>query len=192
MILLIDNYDSFVYNLARYFRELGEQVRVVRNDALTVAEVEALRPTHIVLSPGPQTPQEAGICVSLVQQLGRHIPLLGVCLGHQCIGAAFGGRIVRAERPMHGKAAPAWHGEEGLFDGLSNPLTVGRYHSLVIERATLPSVLQVTARSAEGEIMAVRHQQWPVFGVQFHPESVLTAHGYDLLRHFLAVSPCPG
>ncbi len=187
MILLLDNYDSFVYNLARYLRELGQEVEVVRNDVLTVAQARRLRPSHIVLSPGPQTPREAGISVEVVRQLGATIPVLGVCLGHQCIGEAFGGRTVRARRPMHGKAAPARHNAQGLFSGLPNPLRVGRYHSLVIDPATLPPVLQVTARSSEGEIMAVRHRQWPVFGVQFHPESVLTEHGHDLLRHFLAV-----
>ncbi len=187
MILLLDNYDSFVYNLARYLRELGAEVRVVRNDALTVEEVRALRPSHLVLSPGPQTPREAGISVAAVQALGAELPILGVCLGHQSIGEAFGGRTVRAQRPMHGKAAPAWHDGRGLFRGLPNPLRVGRYHSLVIDPHTLPEALEVTARSAEGEIMAVRHRRWPVFGVQFHPESVLTEAGHDLLRRFLAV-----
>ncbi|MEJ5240676.1 MAG: aminodeoxychorismate/anthranilate synthase component II [Anaerolineales bacterium] len=187
MILLIDNYDSFVYNLARYLRELGAEVQVVRNDALTVEQIRSLRPERIVLSPGPQTPREAGVCVDVVRELGAEIPILGVCLGHQCIGAAFGGEIVRARRPMHGKASLVWHDGSGILRGLPNPLTVGRYHSLVIEPSTLPSELRVTAFSAEEEIMAVEHVHWPVFGVQFHPESVLTEHGYDLLRNFLEV-----
>lgn len=188
MLLVIDNYDSFVYNLVRYARELGAEVQVARNDALDLDGVRALRPSHVLLSPGPQTPREAGICVELVRQLGAQIPVLGVCLGHQCIGEAFGGRTVRARRPMHGKASPVWHTGEGLFAGLPNPFQAGRYHSLVIDPETLPDELLVTARSAEGEIMAVQHRDWPVFGVQFHPESVLTEHGYDLLRAFLAVS----
>lgn len=189
MLLVIDNYDSFVYNLVRYARELGAEVRVARNDALDVAAVRALKPDHVLLSPGPQTPREAGICVDLIRELGGQIPMLGVCLGHQCIGEAFGGRTVRARRPLHGKAAPVWHEGLGLFAGLPSPFLAGRYHSLVIDPDTLPDDLLVTARSAEGEIMAVQHRRWPVFGVQFHPESVLTEHGYDLLRAFLAVRP---
>ncbi|GAB4526592.1 MAG: aminodeoxychorismate synthase component 2 [Anaerolineales bacterium] len=189
MLLLIDNYDSFVYNLARYARELGAPVRVVRNDALSVDEVRALHPEHILLSPGPQTPRQAGICVDVVRQLGAETPILGVCLGHQCIGAAFGAKIACARKPMHGKAAPVWHTGEGIFRGRASPLTVGRYHSLVIAPEALPADLRVTAHSAEGEIMAVQHTRWPVFGVQFHPESVLTEGGYALLRNFLEVCP---
>lgn len=185
MILVIDNYDSFVYNLARYLRELGQEVTVVRNDAVTVEEVRALRPSHVVLSPGPQTPNEAGICLDLVRALAGAVPILGVCLGHQVIGQAFGGRIVRARRPMHGKASAIRHTGRGLFAGLPNPLQAGRYHSLVVAPEGLPPELEVIAWSEEGEIMALQHRRWPVYGVQFHPESVLTPQGHDLLRNFL-------
>lgn len=190
MIVVIDNYDSFVHNLARYVRELGWETEVVRCDALSVDEVAALAPSHIVISPGPCTPNEAGICVPLVRRLGPAIPILGVCLGHQCIGQAFGGQIVRARRPMHGKAARIAHDGAGLFAGLPNPLIATRYHSLVVEARDLPDSLIVTARSDEGEIMALRHREHPIVGLQFHPESVLTEHGYDLLRAFLG--PVPG
>ena len=185
MILVIDNYDSFVHNLARYVRELGFATEVVRCDALTVDEIAARRPSHILISPGPCTPNEAGVSVPLVRRLGPEIPILGVCLGHQCIGQAFGGQIVRARRPMHGMASRIAHDGEGLFAGLPDPLVGGRYHSLVVEAADLPEELVVTARSEDGEIMGVRHREHPIEGLQFHPESVLTEHGHDLLRAFL-------
>jgi anthranilate synthase/aminodeoxychorismate synthase-like glutamine amidotransferase len=185
MILLIDNYDSFVYNLARYVRELGETPLVRRHDAITVDEILALAPTHIIISPGPCSPNEAGISTDVVRRVGPHIPILGVCLGHQCIGAAYGGEIVRAGLPMHGKTSRIHHSGTGLFSGIPNPFLATRYHSLVIAPASVPPALEVTATSEDGEIMAVRHLQHPVYGVQFHPESVLTEHGYRLLDHFL-------
>ena len=192
MILLIDNYDSFVYNLARYVRELGETPLVRRHDAITVAEVMILGPSHIIISPGPCSPREAGISTDLVRQIGSQIPILGVCLGHQCIGAAYGGEIVRAGMPMHGKISRIHHREEGIFSGLPTPFIATRYHSLVIAPASLPPALRVTATSEDGEIMAVQHVTHPVYGVQFHPESVLTEHGYRLLDHFLhGVAPQP-
>jgi anthranilate synthase/aminodeoxychorismate synthase-like glutamine amidotransferase len=185
MILLIDNYDSFVYNLARYVRELGETPLVRRHDAIGVEEILALRPSHIVISPGPCSPTEAGISTEVVRRIGPSIPILGVCLGHQCIGAAYGGVIQRAGAPMHGKTSRIHHSGKGLFEGLPNPFTATRYHSLVIAKASLPPSLEVTATSEDGEIMAVQHVKHPVYGVQFHPESVLTEHGYRLLDHFL-------
>lgn len=185
MILLIDNYDSFVHNLARYVRELGETPMVRRHDALTVDDVEALGPSHIILSPGPCSPAEAGISTELVRRLGATIPVLGVCLGHQCIGAAYGGCIVRARQPMHGKRSRIHHDGADLFTGLPNPFLATRYHSLVVAPDSVPSVLRVTATSEDGEVMAVRHQEHPVYGVQFHPESILTEHGYRMLDHFL-------
>ena len=185
MILLIDNYDSFVYNLARYVRELGEEPVVRRHDAMTVEDILALSPSHIIISPGPCSPAEAGISTEVVRRVGPRIPILGVCLGHQCIGAAYGGEIVRAGRPMHGKASRVHHGGTGLFHGLPTPFLATRYHSLVIAPASVPAELEVTATSEDGEIMAVRHARHPVYGVQFHPESVLTEHGYRLVDHFL-------
>ena len=185
MILLIDNYDSFVYNLARYVRELGEEPVVRRHDALTVEDVLSLRPSHVIISPGPCSPAEAGISTDLVRRVGPTIPVLGVCLGHQCIGAAYGGEIVRAGRPMHGKTSLVHHGGRGLFTGLPSPFHATRYHSLVIAPASVPEELEVLATSEDGEIMAVRHRRHPVVGVQFHPESVLTEHGYRMLDHFL-------
>ena len=185
MILLIDNYDSFVYNLARYAQELGAEPLVRRHDAIGVDEIIALAPSHIIISPGPCSPNEAGISTEVVRRLGQRIPILGVCLGHQCIGAAYGGEIVRAGVPMHGKTSRIHHAGTGLFAGLPNPFTATRYHSLVIAPASIPSSLQVTATSEDGEIMAVQHVEHPVHGVQFHPESVLTEHGYRLLDHFL-------
>ncbi len=189
MILVIDNYDSFVHNLARYIRELGWSTEVVRCDALSIDEIAAMEPSHIVISPGPCTPNEAGVSVPLVRRLGPAVPILGVCLGHQCIGQAFGGQIVRARRPTHGMASRIAHDGEGLFAGLPDPLHAGRYHSLVVEAAELPDELVVTARSEEGEIMALRHREHRIVGLQFHPESVLTAHGHDLLRGFLGPAP---
>jgi anthranilate synthase/aminodeoxychorismate synthase-like glutamine amidotransferase len=185
MILLIDNYDSFVYNLARYVRELGDQPLVRRHDAVTVEEIQALAPSHIIISPGPCSPAEAGISTELVRRLGPTVPILGVCLGHQCIGAAYGGEIVRAGRPMHGKISRIHHDGTGIFEGLPSPFTATRYHSLVIAPASVPPSLGVTATSEDGEIMAVQHVRHPVVGVQFHPESVLTEHGYRLLDRFL-------
>jgi anthranilate synthase/aminodeoxychorismate synthase-like glutamine amidotransferase len=185
MILLIDNYDSFVYNLARYVRELGEEPVVRRHDATTLEQIGALRPSHIIISPGPCTPAEAGISTDVVRRFGPSTPILGVCLGHQCIGAAYGAGIVRAGRPMHGKASRIHHDGNGLFAGLPNPFPAARYHSLVISRAGLPTELRVTASAEDGEIMAVEHARHPVIGLQFHPESVLTDYGYVLLDRFL-------
>ena len=185
MILLLDNYDSFVYNLARYVRELGESPVVRRHDALTVDEVAAMGPSHIIISPGPCSPVEAGISTEVVRRLGPTVPILGVCLGHQCIGAAYGGEIVRAGQPMHGKTSMIHHRGTGIFTGLPTPFRATRYHSLVIAPASVPTDLEVLATSEDGEIMAVRHARHPVHGVQFHPESVLTEHGYRLLDHFL-------
>ena len=186
MIVLIDNYDSFVHNLARYVRELGGEAVVHRNDALSVEEIEAMRPSHIIISPGPCTPAEAGISTDVVRRLGAAIPILGVCLGHQTIGAAYGGDVVRAARPMHGKGSPVTHDGTSVFAGLPSPLWVARYHSLVIDPGSLPPGLRVTATSADdGEIMAVEHREHPVVGVQFHPESALTEHGYAMVDRFL-------
>ena len=185
MILLIDNYDSFVYNLARYVRELGDEPVVRRHDALTVDEVAAMAPSHVIISPGPCAPKEAGISTEVVRRLGATTPILGVCLGHQCIGEAYGGEIVRARRPMHGKISRVRHSGTGLFEGLPNPFAATRYHSLVIAPGSVPPVLRTTATSDDGEIMAVEHVEHPVFGVQFHPESVLTEHGYRILERFL-------
>jgi anthranilate synthase/aminodeoxychorismate synthase-like glutamine amidotransferase len=185
MILLIDNYDSFVYNLARYVRELGETPLVRRHDAISIEEIFALGPSHIIISPGPCSPKEAGISTDVVRQVGPTIPILGVCLGHQCIGEAYGGRILRAGAPMHGKTSLISHLRTGIFEGLPSPFTATRYHSLVISPSSLPKELRVTATSEDGEIMGVQHVEYPVHGVQFHPESVLTEHGYRLLDHFL-------
>jgi anthranilate synthase/aminodeoxychorismate synthase-like glutamine amidotransferase len=185
MILLIDNYDSFVYNLARYVRELGQTPLVRRHDAITPEEILALGPSHIIISPGPCSPSEAGISTEVVRRVGPTIPILGVCLGHQCIGAAYGGEIVRAGRPMHGKTSRIHHSGTGLFTGLPSPFQATRYHSLVIAPASVPPELEIIATSEDGEIMAVRHTRFPVFGLQFHPESVLTEHGYHLIDHFL-------
>ena len=188
MILLIDNYDSFVYNLARYFGELGCQTHVVRNDAVTVDEVRRMDPAAIVLSPGPRTPREAGVSVDLVRELSRDIPMLGVCLGYQAIAAAFGAAIIRAPQPVHGRTSPIGHSGRRLFAGLPNPLVATRYHSLIVEEATLPNDLVVTARTDNGIPMAIEHKQHPLFGVQFHPESVLTESGHQLLGGFLRLA----
>jgi anthranilate synthase component 2 len=185
MLLMIDNYDSFTYNLVQYLAELGADVRVYRNDALTLEQIASWKPEKIVISPGPCTPTEAGISVPLIQRFAGEIPILGVCLGHQAIGQAFGGRVIRARRVMHGKLSPVDHQGVGVFAGLSNPLTVTRYHSLVIEEATLPDCLEITARSDDGEIMGVRHRELAVEGVQFHPEAILTEQGHPLLANFL-------
>ena len=185
MLLLIDNYDSFTYNLVQYLGELGAEVHVHRNDTLTLEQIAAWDPSEIVISPGPCTPTEAGISVPLIQRFAGKIPILGVCLGHQAIGQAFGGKIVRAERVMHGKVSPVTHDGQGVFTDLPSPLTATRYHSLAIERQTMPSCLAVTATADDGEIMGVRHREWAVEGVQFHPEAILTEHGHALLRNFL-------
>jgi anthranilate synthase/aminodeoxychorismate synthase-like glutamine amidotransferase len=192
MIVMIDNYDSFTYNLVQYLRELGAEVIVHRNDRISVDAIRALRPERIVLSPGPCSPAEAGICCDLIRALGERVPLLGVCLGHQCIGAAYGGRIVRAGRLMHGKTSPIRHDGRGVFEGLSDPFEATRYHSLLIDRETLPACLAVSAETAEGEIMGVRHRTHPVEGVQFHPESILTQGGKRLLANFLGESARTG
>ena len=186
MLLVIDNYDSFTYNLVQYLGELGQDVRVVRNDGITAADVAGLAPSHVVISPGPCTPNEAGISLDVIKVYAGKIPILGVCLGHQSIGQAFGGKIVRAARVMHGKTSPIHHDGKGVFTGLPNPFEATRYHSLLIERASVPDVLEVTAKTADDEIMAVRHKTLPVEGVQFHPESFLTTAGKDLLRNFIA------
>lgn len=187
-LLMIDNYDSFTYNLVQYFGELGADVRVFRNDEINVEQIAALAPAQIVVSPGPCTPAEAGVSVAAIQAFAGKIPLLGVCLGHQSIGAAFGGRIVHAKRLMHGKVSPVHHLDSGVFKGLPNPLTCTRYHSLAIERESLPDCLEITAWTDDGEIMGVRHRTLAVEGVQFHPESILTERGHDLLRNFLEQS----
>ncbi len=186
MILLIDNYDSFTYNLYQYLSELGARVEVARNDEVTVEEVEALRPEKVVISPGPCTPREAGICLELIRRLGPQVPILGVCLGHQCIGEAFGGRVVRADELYHGKTSLIYHDGRGIFRGVPSPFRAIRYHSLVVAPEGLPACLEVTARTERGLIMGLRHRRFPVEGVQFHPESIMTEHGKTLLRNFLA------
>lgn len=190
MILLIDNYDSFVFNLSRYFCEMGCETVVVRHDQITIAEVADLKPLAIVLSPGPCTPTEAGICVQLVQELSEQIPMLGVCLGHQSIAAAFGGEIIRAPEPVHGRTSSIQHDGSALFAELPNPFVATRYHSLVIDELSLPSKLTITARTDDGLPMAIQHSHRPLFGVQFHPESVLTIQGQQLLRNFLLLAGC--
>ena len=187
MVVVIDNYDSFTYNLVQYLGELGQELKVVRNDAMTVDQIAALRPERIVISPGPCTPKEAGISVDTIKRLAGNIPILGVCLGHQSIGEAFGGEVVRAERLMHGKTSMIRHDQRTIFRNLPNPFEATRYHSLIVRRETLPSCLEVSAETAEGEIMGLRHRTLPVEGVQFHPESILTRPGKDLLRNFLSL-----
>ena len=182
---MIDNYDSFTYNLVQYLGELGQEVAVYRNDQITLNEIDALAPEHIVISPGPCTPNEAGISVDVIEQFGGSIPILGVCLGHQCIGQAYGGEIVHAKQIMHGKTSMVHHDGKGLFRGLQNPFQATRYHSLVVDRETLPDVLEITAWTDDDEIMGLRHKQRPVVGVQFHPESILTQYGHQLLKNFL-------
>lgn len=185
MILLIDNYDSFAHNLARYVRQLGSQVKVVRNDKITIAEIKALQPEKIIISPGPKEPRDAGICLNVVRKFASHIPILGVCLGHQVIAAAFGANVVRAESPMHGKGSVITCTTQSVFSGLPKQFKVGRYHSLVVDPDSMPSCLQVIAQSNDKEIMALQHKHLPVIGLQFHPESVLTEHGYQMLENFL-------
>lgn len=186
MILLIDNYDSFTYNLLHYLSELGAEVTVARNDSLTVDEALKIKPQAIVISPGPGIPKQAGICLELIQQAAGKVPLLGVCLGHQAIGQVFGGRVVRAPFPMHGKTSPILHAGKTLFSGLPNPFTATRYHSLMVERDSLPDSLAITAETQDGIIMGLSHKEYAVHGVQFHPESIASQYGHDILRNFLA------
>jgi anthranilate synthase component 2 len=188
MLLMIDNYDSFTYNIVQYLQELGEEVRVFRNDAIDVAGIERLQPRRLVISPGPCSPTEAGISVEAIQRLAGKLPILGVCLGHQSIGHAFGGRVVRAARLMHGKTSPVHHDGRGLFAGLGNPFDATRYHSLLVELETLPACLRMTAWTAEQEIMGMEHVELPLWGVQFHPESILTVEGKRLLKNFLEMT----
>lgn len=185
MILLIDNYDSFTFNLVQYLGELGAEVKVVRNDEVGVSEIEALAPSHIVLSPGPCTPNEAGVTLETIKRLAGRVPILGVCLGHQAIGQAFGGKVVRAKQVMHGKVSRVRHDGQGVFRQIENPFVATRYHSLVVERDSLPDCLEVTAQSEDGEIMGLRHRALPVEGVQFHPEALLTDHGHRMLKNFI-------
>jgi anthranilate synthase/aminodeoxychorismate synthase-like glutamine amidotransferase len=187
MIVLIDNYDSFVFNLARYVTELGHEPCVIRNDAITIAALKRMQPSHIIISPGPCTPLESGISLDVIQQFAATIPILGVCLGHQCIGHVYGGTIHRAKRPMHGKASFITHSSQELFAQLASPLQVARYHSLIVNEENLPAELMVTARCEIGEIMALQHRHYPLYGVQFHPESILTVGGHRLLQNFLTL-----
>ena len=185
MLVMIDNYDSFTYNLVQYLGELGEDVRVFRNDEISLEEVGAMAPDHIVLSPGPCTPNEAGITLGIIEELGGRVPILGVCLGHQAIGQAFGGKVVRAKQVMHGKTSRIAHSGQGVFRELPDKFVATRYHSLVIDRESIPDCLEITARAEDGEIMGVRHKEQPVEGVQFHPEAILSEHGHQLLKNFL-------
>lgn len=185
MILMIDNYDSFTYNLVQYVGELGEELQVYRNDKITLEEIERLNPDYLMISPGPCTPNEAGISMDVIRHFAGNIPILGVCLGHQSIGQVFGGKVVRAERLMHGKTSDVFHDGKTIFQGIPSPFTAARYHSLLVEEVSLPDELEVTARTADGEIMAVRHRDYPIEGVQFHPESIITQHGKQLLKNFL-------
>lgn len=185
MILIIDNYDSFTYNLVQYLGELGAEMKIFRNDKITVAEAVALKPEKVLVSPGPCSPREAGISCDIIREFGPRVPLFGVCLGHQAIGDVFGGNVVRAGRLMHGKTSPILHKGESVFKGLPSPFNATRYHSLLVERESLPSCLKITAETAEGEIMGLTHKEYPVHGVQFHPESILTEHGKQLLQNFL-------
>jgi len=187
MLLVIDNYDSFTYNLVQYFGELGADPVVKRNDAVTVDEVEKMAPERIVISPGPGSPKDAGISMELIRRMGARVPLLGVCLGHQCIGEVYGGKVVRAGRLMHGKTSPIRHDAKGVFRGLPNPFEATRYHSLIVEKSSVPDGLEISADTAEGEIMGLRHREYPVHGVQFHPESILSKEGKDLLANFLKI-----
>ncbi len=188
MLLMIDNYDSFTYNLVQYFGELGQDVRVFRNDQITLEQIDALRPDHLCISPGPCSPAEAGISIDVIKRYAGKIPILGVCLGHQAIGAAFGGHVVRAKQIMHGKTSAVTHLGSDVFKGIPSPFTVIRYHSLAIERSSIPDCLLVTAQTDDGEIMGVRHRTLPVYGVQFHPESILSEHGHALLKNFLELN----
>ncbi len=191
MILVIDNYDSFTYNLVQYLGELGEEIVVYRNDEVTISEIEILNPNHILISPGPCTPNEAGISLELIHNFKGKIPIFGVCLGHQAIGQAFGGDVIRAEKLMHGKTSPILNDGKTIFEGLPSPFTATRYHSLIVRRDTLPNCLEISAETTEGEIMAFRHKQFPIEGVQFHPESIITDHGLKILSNFLAKYKAP-
>ncbi len=188
MLLMIDNYDSFTFNIVQYFAQLGENVQVHRNDKISLAEIEALKPARIVISPGPCSPEEAGISVSAIKHFAGKVPMLGVCLGHQSIGYAFGGRVLRSVSLMHGKTSPIFHNGQELFAGLPNPFQATRYHSLIVDRPTLPDCLETTAWVENNEIMGLRHKELPIWGVQFHPESILTESGMDLLKNFLIIS----
>jgi para-aminobenzoate synthetase component 2 len=185
MILVIDNYDSFTYNLVQYLGEMGAELDVRRNDAISLTEIAQMRPEKIVISPGPGTPDDAGITLDLIREFGPTIPIFGVCLGQQAIGQALGGRVIRAERLMHGKTSSVTHTGKGVFKGLPSPLEATRYHSLIVERSSLPDALEITAESPDGEIMGLKHRTWPLEGVQFHPEAVLTEHGKQMVRNFL-------
>lgn len=189
MILMVDNYDSFTYNLVQYLGELGERLFVKRNDAITIAVVKRLNPSRIVISPGPGRPSDAGISCELIKAFAGKVPILGVCLGHQCIGEVFGGEVVRAKRPMHGKTSKIYHNGKGIFHHLPNPFEATRYHSLIVKRETLPKTLELTAWTDDGEIMGLRHKEFAVYGVQFHPESILTSPGKELLKNFLSLGP---
>lgn len=188
MILMIDNYDSFTYNLVQYLGEMGEDLKVVRNDALTVERVKKMKPARIVISPGPGSPKDAGISKEVIRKLGAKIPILGVCLGHQCIGEVFGGKIIGAKRLMHGKTSQIFHDEKTIFKNIDNPFTATRYHSLLVERKSFPKDLEIIAETSQKEIMGLRHKKFPIYGVQFHPESILTLSGKTLLANFLALT----
>ncbi|MBI3315625.1 MAG: aminodeoxychorismate/anthranilate synthase component II [Candidatus Omnitrophica bacterium] len=188
MILMIDNYDSFTYNLVQYLGEMGQTLRVFRNDEITLERIRKMKPVRIVISPGPGSPKDAGISKAVIEHLGPKIPVLGVCLGHQCIGEVFGGKVVGAKRLMHGKTSQIYHNGQGLFRGLDNPFVATRYHSLLVERKSLPAALSITAETREKEIMGLQHKRYPIFGVQFHPESILTQSGKELLKNFLSLT----
>ncbi|MDD4953627.1 MAG: aminodeoxychorismate/anthranilate synthase component II [Candidatus Omnitrophica bacterium] len=185
MILMIDNYDSFTYNLVQYFGALGQKIKVFRNDKITISGIKKLKPAKIVISPGPGRPQDAGISCSVIKEFAGRLPILGVCLGHQCIGQVYGGHIIGAKKIMHGKVSNIYHNKKDIFKGMPNPFEATRYHSLVVERKTLPACLEITAWTADKEIMGLKHKEYPLWGVQFHPESILTKVGMDLLRNFL-------
>lgn len=185
MILMIDNYDSFTYNLVQYLGELGQEVQVFRNNQISIQEINEIKPDHIIISPGPCTPLEAGISNDVIKEFGKRVPLLGVCLGHQCIAHTFGGRVIRAKRLMHGKTSQIYHDAKGIYQGIFNPFEATRYHSLIVEPESLPECLEITAKTDQDEIMGIRHQEYPIEGVQFHPESILTQCGMDLLSNFL-------
>ncbi|MGL4772916.1 MAG: anthranilate synthase component II [Clostridium sp.] len=187
MILMIDNYDSFVYNLVRYFNEIEEEVMVYRNDKITIDEIRALNPQGIVISPGPKNPKEAGLSIEIIENFKEEIPILGICLGHQCIGESFGGEIIRGKQPMHGKVSEVNHNNNGIFKGIKNPLNVTRYHSLEIARDTVPNELIVTAKTLDGVVMGVEHKEYKIYGVQFHPEAELTEEGHSLLKNFVSI-----
>ena len=188
MILVIDNYDSFVYNLVQYLGEMGGRLKVFRNDKISLSDIDELAPEKIIISPGPGRPEDAGISCSLIREFAGKIPILGVCLGHQCIGYAFGGEVVRAERIMHGKTSLVYHNQKGIFEGIINPFEATRYHSLIVKADTLPGCLEITARADRKEIMGIKHRDYPIWGVQFHPESILTKEGKKLLKNFLEIA----